>query len=424
MTPCGPIHGLPLAWGNEVKNAMTVESDISRAVYEGNGATTVFPFAFKVWEVSQLSVTLSAPDGTESVASGWTAELTDSGGSVCYRHNGSPLPEGWRIVILRNMPFVQDVDLLSGTRFDPAVIETALDQATAERQQLRERLLRSIALPSASDLTPEEYGQELLSARDDAALSAAAAAASAQEAKNHAAQTAEIKAAALRELREEGDAQATRLDNLAAGHVLTFEREIERAHEEADRAETAADRAEEAADRGEETAAKQILMATAEAERACACADMAQAARDEADRLRHQAANAATEATEQADRAETAATDAELAAKKSQAAACLNSRGKIAIVQDAAMLPDVPDGFYVVDAALVVPALCAQPLTSVASLNVIPETDCFFVVGGEMRCDEEQPNPDPGPEQPEEPDTPEVPDGGDYLICGRRRRRV
>lgn len=141
---------------------MAIESSNSKAVYEGNGATTVFPFDFKVWEPSQLQVTISDPEGKASVASGWTASLTDTGGSVTYQKDGAPLPKGWRLAIVRNMPFTQLVDLLSGTRFDPQVIEDALDRATAERQQLAEQLGRTITIQPTEEKTPDEVLTDIL----------------------------------------------------------------------------------------------------------------------------------------------------------------------------------------------------------------------------------------------------------------------
>lgn len=233
---------------------MTLESTISRNVYDGNGATVAFPFTFRVWDASHLAVYLTSPAGRTTPALGWTAELTASGGTVTYRHNGIPLPEGWRLAIIRNMPFTQGVDLVSGARFDPQVMEDALDQAAAERQQLRELVDRAVRMPATSEETPEDYGNALLDARDDACACAAQAAQGAGEARKHAAEAAEIKANALRELREEGAAQAERLDELAANHILTFERELERAHDEADRAEAEADRARDEADRAEAAA--------------------------------------------------------------------------------------------------------------------------------------------------------------------------
>ncbi|WP_301966292.1 hypothetical protein [uncultured Desulfovibrio sp.] len=154
---------------------MTMPCSPGRALFEGNGTATDFPFSFKVWGTEQLSVTLTGPDGNSRPASGWNARLDDDGGSVTYLHDGAPLPAGWKLAITRNMPFEQQIDLVSGTRFDAEVIETALDKATAERQQLLEQLRRAVILPPTSDGTPEDMAQELLRARDEAVKSAGAA---------------------------------------------------------------------------------------------------------------------------------------------------------------------------------------------------------------------------------------------------------
>lgn len=141
---------------------MTMQSKVSKAVFNGNGATTDFPFDFKVWDTSEMSVTITGPDGVSIPATGWTATLTDTGGTVTYRKDGAPLPSGWKLAILRDMPFTQGVDLLSGTRFDPQVLENALDMACAERQQLLEALERAVIVPPTDDRTPEQMVEAIL----------------------------------------------------------------------------------------------------------------------------------------------------------------------------------------------------------------------------------------------------------------------
>lgn len=169
---------------------MTMPYSPGRALFEGNGTATDFPFSFKVWGTDQLSVTLTGPDGNSRPASGWKARLDDDGGSVTYLHDGLPLPAGWKLAITRNMPFEQQIDLVSGTRFDAEVIETGLDRATAERQQLLEQLRRAVILPPTSDETPEGMARELLRARDEAAQSAGAARNSEQAAADSASRSA------------------------------------------------------------------------------------------------------------------------------------------------------------------------------------------------------------------------------------------
>lgn len=226
---------------------MTLDTSVSKAVFQGNGAATEFPFSFKVWNAEELVVQVTGTDGiARDITAQCSVTLSDEGGVVVYAPGGAPLPAGNTLVILRDMSFLQDVRLITGTRFDPAVIEEALDRATAERQQLLEKVNRAIVVPVDSADPPEELADQIFEARDRAEAAAGNAAASAVKSENMAAQTAEIKANALRELHEEGDAQAARLDNLASRHVLTFEREVERAHAEADRAKAEADRAGQA----------------------------------------------------------------------------------------------------------------------------------------------------------------------------------
>lgn len=224
---------------------MSLPYSPSRAVFDGNGAATRFPFTFRVWEPSEIAVFVTDPRGVTEPASACDVTLADSGhgGTVTCLHDGAPLGVGWRLTILRNMPFVQNVDLLSGTRFDPQVIEDQLDQATAERQQLKEAVDRAVKLPAASDMTPEEYGRELLDARDDAQQAAQQAAQSARQARHALAETVEAKASALREIREETDIQKDRLQAVADTTIITISREADRAHDQADRAQREADRA-------------------------------------------------------------------------------------------------------------------------------------------------------------------------------------
>ena len=169
---------------------MTMPYSPSRAVYEGNDAATRFPFSFKVWNASQLVVTLTSPDGATSVASGWTADIGASGGEIVYLHEAAPLPAGWKLAVTRNMPFTQDVNLVSASRFDPQVIEDALDQAAAERQQTLEMMHRAVILPATSDESPQDVVQAVYTARDDAQNASSSAQAAEAAAWQRAAQAA------------------------------------------------------------------------------------------------------------------------------------------------------------------------------------------------------------------------------------------
>jgi len=178
---------------------MTLDSKLSKAVYQGNGSTTVFPFAFKVWDTSHIAVTVTDAAGVSTdVTSNSTVTLTSSGGSVAYPKSGSPLPSGAKLAITRNMPFTQGINLTTASRFDPQVLEDGLDQATAERQQILEQMARAVILPATSSESPEDVVASIYSSRDAAAASASAAStqataaeASAQAASNSASTAAQ-----------------------------------------------------------------------------------------------------------------------------------------------------------------------------------------------------------------------------------------
>ena len=184
---------------------MTLETTVSKAVYTGNGATTEFPFSFKVWEKDQILVSVTDAQGYVQETGEYSVALSAGGGTVSYLHEGAPLPSGWKLAITRDMPFTQEDDYITGTRFDPEVIETALDKATAERQQLLEQLQRAVILPPTSDETPEDMAQELLRARDEAVQSAGAARNSQQAAADSASDAAASEQAAAESVRQAED---------------------------------------------------------------------------------------------------------------------------------------------------------------------------------------------------------------------------
>ena len=205
---------------------------------------------FPVYDEKDVRVTFSVDGRAETTLvlnSDYTVAVLSSGGGMVTLKAGGIVPAGAALAVISAIPATQEADFSSTTDVDTATLETQLDRQVQMIQQLSAELDRAIKVPAASEQRPEELSAALFKSADDAAASAAQAAQSAREARDSAARAAEIKAAALRELREEGNAQADRLNDLANNHVLTFEREVERAHAEADRAEDAAERAEQIA---------------------------------------------------------------------------------------------------------------------------------------------------------------------------------
>lgn len=147
---------------------MTIESNIGKAVYTGNGSTTVFPFLFKAWKPEEIQVvmmTAAEPETEVDVTDDVTIAISDTelGGTVTF---ATAPATGDKIAILRDMSFLQGDRYPANTRFDPQVIEEAFDRACSERQQLLEQVGRAITVSPASSRTPREYSDDFFEAAD------------------------------------------------------------------------------------------------------------------------------------------------------------------------------------------------------------------------------------------------------------------
>ncbi|HHE7581763.1 TPA: head-binding protein, partial [Escherichia coli] len=129
---------------------MTVSTEVDHNEYTGNGATTSFPYTFRIFKKSDLVVQVSDLNGnvTELVLdTGYTVTGagTYNGGSVVLP---SPLAAGWRITIDRVLDVVQETDLRNQGKFFPEVHEDAFDYLTMLIQQCFGWFRRALMKPS------------------------------------------------------------------------------------------------------------------------------------------------------------------------------------------------------------------------------------------------------------------------------------
>ena len=143
---------------------MTLESTINKNRYIGNGATTQFPFTFKIWKTDQILVYVGDGTTEREVSAQCTVNITASGGTVTF---ATPPANNAVIVLRRNMPYVQEDDYRNGSRFDAEEVEDRLDQDCAERQDLRLDVGRAIKAPLTSDKTPEQFEKDFWDAYAD-----------------------------------------------------------------------------------------------------------------------------------------------------------------------------------------------------------------------------------------------------------------
>lgn len=144
---------------------MTINTDSNKAVFLGDGVTTVFTFTFAASPLpsTDYRLTYTAADGTQTVLApavftlAFTAPvgaaLWGLGGSLTYPLSGSALPIGVSLTLERLLPEQQTLVLSNQGSLLPRVMEQGLDQLLMIIQQLSDQLGRSFQVP-ASDPDP------------------------------------------------------------------------------------------------------------------------------------------------------------------------------------------------------------------------------------------------------------------------------
>lgn len=128
---------------------MTVSSTTRKAgPYSGNGVTTTFPFAFKVFTDEDIQPVLTPPTGNPVnlvLNSDYSVLLNadqdaNPGGTVTYPIGVGPvpMPSDSTLTIIGNLAYDQQTDITNAGRFLPQVIENAMDKVTILVQQLKE----------------------------------------------------------------------------------------------------------------------------------------------------------------------------------------------------------------------------------------------------------------------------------------------
>lgn len=145
---------------------MTVTSEVSRTdpPYIGNGATTVFPYGFRIFEAGDLVVTevdLLGNETTLVLGVDYTVSgvLADDGGNVtlttALAGDGTDA-NSHKLIIRRVLSATQTMNLRSQGKISAEVLERAHDRAVMLIQQLQDEIARSLRLPEG------EAGSELL----------------------------------------------------------------------------------------------------------------------------------------------------------------------------------------------------------------------------------------------------------------------
>jgi hypothetical protein len=168
---------------------VTISSSTRKAgPFTGNNTTATYPFAFKIFQASDLLVVRTSLTGVETTL----ALTTDYTVSLNADQNSSPggsvtlvagnLATGLLLTMTSQVPYTQTTDLTNQGGFYPQVITNALDKVTIAIQQLALDASRSVKVDLSSSETGDELKDRIFDAADDASADAAAAAASASAA--------------------------------------------------------------------------------------------------------------------------------------------------------------------------------------------------------------------------------------------------
>ncbi len=138
---------------------MTVSSSTNKVSYSANGSLTTFAYSFKIFDQGDLTVILRAADGTETTQTITTHYTVSgvgeaSGGNVVF---GSAPASGVTVVIIREQPLTQGLDLVPNTAFPAESLEEALDKLTFMSQKHEEELGRAIKASRTNTLTGSEF---------------------------------------------------------------------------------------------------------------------------------------------------------------------------------------------------------------------------------------------------------------------------
>lgn len=130
---------------------MTVSTVVDHNDYTGNGVTTSFPYTFRIFKKSDLTV--SVVDLAENITvlvldTDYTVTNAGgySGGNVVL---ATPLTNGWQISIARELEPTQETDLRNQGKFFAEVHEDAFDKLTMLIQQVGSMFRLALRKPSS-----------------------------------------------------------------------------------------------------------------------------------------------------------------------------------------------------------------------------------------------------------------------------------
>lgn len=133
---------------------MTVSTEVSRVIVEGNGVLTSWSYSFPIpgsngTDQTNAELILLGTDSSTTVLADNLWSITGvSGTSGTFSYNpGSPLTTGNFLTLNRIVPYLQPTELTAQGAYSPEVVMAALDNLAEQTEQLNTWRLQSVRAP-------------------------------------------------------------------------------------------------------------------------------------------------------------------------------------------------------------------------------------------------------------------------------------
>lgn len=127
---------------------MSVTNTKAKSVYNANGTTTEWNLGFTYDDtVSNVHIYIVDANDNETEV---TSNYSIADGVLTYPTTASgldPLAEGNKLIIVRDTPRTQDIELTSNGKLDGKVLEGGYDKLTLQVQELTEQVNRAVKIP-------------------------------------------------------------------------------------------------------------------------------------------------------------------------------------------------------------------------------------------------------------------------------------
>lgn len=134
---------------------MTLSTSKASETFQGNSVTQIFPCGFRIFQASDISVSLvNAATGTStSLALNSDYTLTGEGDQTGFTLSTvTPVATGTNLLVSRNIPYTQPTDFTNQGSFFPTMHEDMADRLGMQIQQLAGSIGRSLKMPDG--ITP------------------------------------------------------------------------------------------------------------------------------------------------------------------------------------------------------------------------------------------------------------------------------